>query len=290
MASAPQANHRCCRPTARQASPTTGPARAGRRARATRSSSTVNGAASNVPSSASRACSVAGQDGAEVRGGKRCHSCVMSGPITAAAAAVGPRSAGASPMTGALIRSVRRTAHPASHADTTSPGQSPTPPNGRDRGEPVTERSVRRVRRAAWGNGPVATPKPRPRPTQQRPVGAQRGSGPPEHRPRRVIGQCPACRMDGLASAVSWKRGEMLRTRAPGDQLVGGGASGGGADTAVGRRRGRVHRAVNDLAGLLEATRIAVQTRQRLSGTTPQGAHPAGQPARSRRPSERGGR
>jgi hypothetical protein len=36
-----------------------------------------------------------------------------------------------------------------------------TAPDGRHRGEPVAERSDRRVRRAAWGNGPGATPAPR---------------------------------------------------------------------------------------------------------------------------------
>lgn len=40
----------------------------------------------------------------------------------------------------------------------------------------------------------------------------------------------------------------------------------------AGRRRGRLRRAVNDLTGLLAATqRIAEQTRQRLSGITPDG-------------------
>ena len=50
-------------------------------------------------------------------------------------------------------------------------------------------------------------------------------------------------------------------------------AAAGVHDAAGGRRRGRLHRAVNDLTDLLEATRrIAAQTRQRLSGTTPDGA------------------
>jgi IS5 family transposase len=41
----------------------------------------------------------------------------------------------------------------------------------------------------------------------------------------------------------------------------------------AGRRRRRLRRAVNDLTGLLAATRrIAAQTRQRLSGTVPDGA------------------
>jgi transposase, IS5 family len=44
-------------------------------------------------------------------------------------------------------------------------------------------------------------------------------------------------------------------------------------DAVFGRRRGRLRRAVNDLTNLLEATRrIAAQTRQRLSGITPDGA------------------
>ena len=40
-----------------------------------------------------------------------------------------------------------------------------TTPDGRNRGEPVAWRRARRVRRAAWGNGPGAIPAPRPRPT-----------------------------------------------------------------------------------------------------------------------------
>ncbi len=47
----------------------------------------------------------------------------------------------------------------------------------------------------------------------------------------------------------------------------------GERDAAAGRRRGRLVRAVNDLAKLVAATRqIAAQTRQRLAGTTPDGA------------------
>jgi transposase, IS5 family len=47
----------------------------------------------------------------------------------------------------------------------------------------------------------------------------------------------------------------------------------GERDAAAGRRRGRLVRAVNGLAKLVAATRqIAVQTRQRLAGTTPDGA------------------
>ncbi len=44
-------------------------------------------------------------------------------------------------------------------------------------------------------------------------------------------------------------------------------------DAAAGRRRGRLARAVDDLSDLVDATRqIAAQTRQRLSGVTPNGA------------------
>ncbi len=50
-------------------------------------------------------------------------------------------------------------------------------------------------------------------------------------------------------------------------------AAAGGKDVAAGRRRGRLARAVNDLTELLEATRrIAAQTRQRITGVTPDGA------------------
>ena len=44
-------------------------------------------------------------------------------------------------------------------------------------------------------------------------------------------------------------------------------------DAAAGRRRGRLARAVNDLQNLLEATRqVVAQTRQRVAGSTPDGA------------------
>jgi transposase, IS5 family len=50
-------------------------------------------------------------------------------------------------------------------------------------------------------------------------------------------------------------------------------AAAGVNDAAAGRRRGRLRRAVSDLAELLEATRqIAAQTRQRLAGEMPDGA------------------
>jgi IS5 family transposase len=51
-------------------------------------------------------------------------------------------------------------------------------------------------------------------------------------------------------------------------------AEAGVRDPAAGRRRGRLARAVNDLSQLLEATtRIIGQTRQRIAGTTLDGAH-----------------
>jgi IS5 family transposase len=50
-------------------------------------------------------------------------------------------------------------------------------------------------------------------------------------------------------------------------------AASGLRDAAAGRRRGRLHRAVSDLAELLDVTRqIAAQARQRLAGTMPDGA------------------
>jgi transposase, IS5 family len=50
-------------------------------------------------------------------------------------------------------------------------------------------------------------------------------------------------------------------------------AAAGLKDAAAGRRRGRLRRAVSDLAGLLDVTaRITVQARQRLAGTMPDGA------------------
>ncbi len=50
-------------------------------------------------------------------------------------------------------------------------------------------------------------------------------------------------------------------------------AAAGVRDAAAGRRRGRLRRAADDLAGLLEATRqIAAQARQRIAGDMPAGA------------------
>ena len=159
IASAPLTSHRCCH-VSPGCSPSQSSSRTSprwRRARANRSSSRMNGVASSLSSSASRVCSVAGQVGAEVRGGKRRHSCVMSGPIRAAAAAVGAGSTGASP-TGAVMRSAHQTARPASHADTPwAPPprrrrrrrRTPHRPQGRDARRGGGGRAPRRSRRRA---------------------------------------------------------------------------------------------------------------------------------------------
>jgi transposase, IS5 family len=61
----------------------------------------------------------------------------------------------------------------------------------------------------------------------------------------------------------------LARARAKAAQL----RANGGHDPATGRRRGRLARAVNDLAELVDAThQIAAQTKQRLAGLTPDGA------------------
>ena len=89
---------------------------------------------------------------------------------------------------------------------------------------------------------------------------------------RRVTGE-----LAGLAERAATEAEELLvnarralrRAQAKAAEL----AAAGIHDAAAGRRRGRLRRAVNDLTDLLAATRrIAAQTRQRLSGTTPDGA------------------
>jgi transposase, IS5 family len=89
---------------------------------------------------------------------------------------------------------------------------------------------------------------------------------------RRVTGE-----LAGLAERAATEAGRLLanvrralrRAQARAGEL----AAAGGRDAAAGRRRGRLRRAVNDLARLLEVThRIAAQTRQRLAGTMPAGA------------------
>jgi IS5 family transposase len=67
-------------------------------------------------------------------------------------------------------------------------------------------------------------------------------------------------------------------------------AAAGGADPVAGRRRGRLHRAIDDLAKLLTATRrIAAQTRQRVAGSTPPGASRQVSLHDRRRPADRQG-
>jgi IS5 family transposase len=89
---------------------------------------------------------------------------------------------------------------------------------------------------------------------------------------RRITGE-----LAGLAERAAADAGRLLanaraalcRARSKAADL----AAAGSRDAAAGRRRGRLRRAVHDLAGLLEATRrIAAQTRQRLAGITPDGA------------------
>jgi len=64
-------------------------------------------------------------------------------------------------------------------------------------------------------------------------------------------------------------RRALRRARAKAARL----ATDGVRDAAVGRRRGRLARAVNDLSDLLDATtRLVRQTRQRIAGITPDGA------------------
>ncbi len=67
-------------------------------------------------------------------------------------------------------------------------------------------------------------------------------------------------------------------------------AAAGGADPVAGRRRGRLHRAIDDLAKLLTATRrIAAQTRLRVAGITPPGASRQVSLHDRRRPADRQG-
>ena len=89
---------------------------------------------------------------------------------------------------------------------------------------------------------------------------------------RRVTGELAGLAEQAAADAqrlLARARQALRRAQAQAAAL----AASGRRDAAVGRRRGRLRRAVNDLAVLLEATRqIAAQTRQRLAGTTPEGA------------------
>lgn len=89
---------------------------------------------------------------------------------------------------------------------------------------------------------------------------------------RRITGELGELAERAAADAerlLTNPRRALRRARAKAADLV----AAGGASAAEGRRRGRLHRAVDDLAELLTATRkIAAQTRQRLAGTTPDGA------------------
>jgi transposase, IS5 family len=89
---------------------------------------------------------------------------------------------------------------------------------------------------------------------------------------RRITGE-----LAGLAERAAMEAKALLgnarralrRAQAKAAELL----AAGERDPSAGRRRGRLHRAVNELTKLLDATRrIAAQTRQRLSGTTPDGA------------------
>ena len=72
-----------------------------------------------------------------------------------------------------------------------NPWTLPTSPDGSDRGEPGAVKVARRVRRAAWGNGPGAIPTPRPRPTQPAGVGVLRSTRRPNPRPRPRPNRAP---------------------------------------------------------------------------------------------------
>jgi IS5 family transposase len=81
----------------------------------------------------------------------------------------------------------------------------------------------------------------------------------------------------GLADTAAAEAGRLLanakRARRVARKKAADLAAAGGKDVVAGRRRGRLARAVNDLTELLEATRrIAAQTRQRISGVTPDSA------------------
>jgi transposase, IS5 family len=89
---------------------------------------------------------------------------------------------------------------------------------------------------------------------------------------RRVTGE-----LAGLADRAAADAEKLLvnarRALRRADRSASERQAGGRPDPTAGRRRGRLRRAVDDLTELLSATRrIAEQTRQRLSGTTPDGA------------------
>jgi transposase, IS5 family len=76
-----------------------------------------------------------------------------------------------------------------------------------------------------------------------------------------------------LAETAANEAGRLLTNARRALQKARPDAAAGRGDAAAGRRRGRLVRAVNDLTELLDATRrIIDQTRQRMAGTTPDGA------------------
>jgi transposase, IS5 family len=89
---------------------------------------------------------------------------------------------------------------------------------------------------------------------------------------RRITGELAGLAERAAADAEQLlfnARRALRRARVKGTER----AAAGVGDAAAGRRRGRLHRAVNDLTDLLAATRrIAAQTRQRLGGIVPEGA------------------
>ncbi|SNR83274.1 ISNCY family transposase [Blastococcus mobilis] len=89
---------------------------------------------------------------------------------------------------------------------------------------------------------------------------------------RRITGELAELAERAAADAerlLANARRALRRARAKAADRV----AAGRRNAAAGRRRGRLRRAVDDLAELLTATRkIAAQTRQRLAGTTPDGA------------------
>jgi transposase, IS5 family len=76
-----------------------------------------------------------------------------------------------------------------------------------------------------------------------------------------------------LADTAATEAGRLLANAKRALRKARADAAAGRCDAAAGQRRGRLTRAVNDLTDLLTATRrIVDQTRQRLAGSTPDGA------------------
>ncbi|NMH98255.1 ISNCY family transposase [Pseudonocardia acidicola] len=136
----------------------------------------------------------------------------------------------------------------------------------------------RRVQAAGGATGPGVRDRSRAAGRRAREIGAKlrlRGAQTRDEAQavvRRITGELAGLAERAAADAelllVNARRA-LRRAQAKAAEL----AAAGLHDAAGGRRRGRLRRAVNDLTGLLAATRrIADQTRQRLSGTTPEGA------------------